>query len=725
MAGILRFRGPPLNHQDILSLKAMGRRLRYRGPDDEQLWTDGDKVAFLFRRLSILDLEGGRQPMTDTTGQVSLMVNGEIYNYQDIRQKLKYPFKSKCDSEVILPLYQNKKERLVEDLIGMFAIALWDKKEEKLFLIRDHLGIKPLYYTITKMGHLLFASEIKALLAHPECPREMDWFWNLFQRENSNLLLDQPMKSGFKDIIYLPPGSMLVVDQKQERLTSRRWWSLKSQEENPSRTEEQVIEGYRELLQDSVHRQLMSDVEVGIALSGGIDSAAIAAFAAQKMPIKTFSILNLSTFQSGDAEGAANTAKFLRMPNYQLYLPWQSLSISPELLKDTIYACEMPFDTSLLLKYILYGHIKESFPGIKTLLLGQGSDEFNGGYCHNVIEKYFSFLSKDKHSWTLFWQALQQQKKLGQTFRSKAWHTEYLNFIDENYLDNFKDDPWECYLKYSSRSLDGYNLWHEDRNTAAHQLENRVPFLDHRLVEYTARVPKHLRSKLFWEKNILRKALKPFLPEEVTQRPKVPFIYGAWQRYSYRTLYETMKANHDAFINEAIFDNPYIQEIFDMPYLRNYYKKTIPECPTHDAVEALGSLASLGLLCKWAQENQEIKKEGVLDLKWMHLNEDNKEAIATTLSSKGNIAASSVLNLAPGIELLCNSSKTSFYISKNQEIQLTLDKKSIIEFLQLIDGEKTVGEILSEIHYKMEDVLVDLEESLEYGVVSIENTTPG
>ena len=722
ITGILRFKGPPLNKETLPYLRGMGRRLRNRGPDDEQIFVDGDKVAFLFRRLSIIDLEGGRQPMTDRSDNVVVMVNGEIYNYQQIRQKHPYPYKSHCDCEVILPLYLEKGERLVEDLIGMFAIALWDKREDKLFLIRDHLGIKPLFYTITPRGHLLFASEIKALLAHPDCPRELDWDKNLTRREYSHFLLDQPLTSGFKDIVYLPAGSMLIIDQKAKTLKTSKWWSLQFKEEKDDRTENEVIEGYRDLLQESVHMQLMSDVEVGIAFSGGIDSVAIAAFAAQKMPIKTFTVLNLSTWQHGDSEAAVRAAKYLGMPNYQLYFPWQNTSFDPALCREAIYACEMFFDMEHLFKYILYAQIKKSFPHIKTLLLGQGSDEFNGGYCHIWIKEYFPHIPEEQHDWELFWKALKRQKKMGQIYRSSLYLTDYANFLDDNYFDHFKDiDPWEYYQSFHTKSIEDYNLWHEDRNTAANQLENRVPFLDHRLVEFTARVPKKLRPKLFWEKRILREALKPFLPRDLLERPKVPFYKGAAERYTFRTLYDMMRANNNEFMNEALFENPHVKGILDIPYLKNYFD-TIPECPTYIGLERLAMVASFGLWAKWAKENIEVVKDAPIDLSWIDVDQYGMDALSIKLSGKDIITEDTILAFVPEVLLVSDKNKTHFYLTKNEDVIFVLEKPAMIQFFQHIDGEQTVKAILSKIPYKLGDLLADLEEGLEYGVLEIKKS---
>lgn len=720
ITGILRFKGPPLTQKDLHSLKAMGWRLRNRGPDDEQIFVDEDKVAFLFRRLSIIDLEGGKQPMLDSTNQVALMVNGEIYNYQEIRKRYpSYPFRSQCDSEVILPLYQKKQERLVEDLNGMFAIALWDKKEEKLFLIRDHFGVKPLFYTIDKKGHLLFASEIKALLAHPDCTRKLDWNSSLMRKGMGVMDLNQPLTSGFEDIVYLPAGSMLIVDQKEKKLETKKWWKLKFQEE--ALTEQQAIEGYRDLLQDAVQKQLMSDVEVGMALSGGIDSVAIATFAAKFMPIKTFTVLNLSTMQHGDAEAAALAAKFLGMPNYQLYFPWQDMKVSAELYKEAIYACEMPFDGEHLLKYVLYGHIKKSFPHIKTILLGQGSDEFNGGYCHLWIKMHFPEIPESKHDWELFWSAMQRQKKMGQIYCSRKFLQDFRHFFAENYFEHFKElDPWQYYQSLYLRNIVDYNVWHEDRNTAAHQLEDRVPFLDYRLVEYTTKIPKHLRPKLFWEKRILREALKPFLPKELVERPKVPFYKGVAERYTFRTLYDMMRANNNAFINEAIFDNPYVQEVLDIPYFRNSFEK-IPECPSYETLENIASLASLGLLAKWARENTEIEAVENLNLQWVDLETYGKEALAITLSTKKNITEETILAFAPKVGLFFNAKKDAFFLIKDEEILFTLEKEGMIAFIQKVDGKQTVKEILAHIPYKFSDILADLEEGVEYGVLQVLN----
>lgn len=716
IAGILRFKGPPIQQGDLAALKKMGHRLRYRGPDDEQVYVDGEKVAFIFRRLSIMDLAQGGQPFVDSARQTCAMVNGEIYNYQALKAKLNYPFKSHSDCEVILPLFRKKGAALVDDLVGMFAIALWDGKEDKLYLIRDHLGIKPLFYTITEKGHLLFASEIKSLLAHPDCKRELDWNQSLL-RCQTNSVSQKERYSGFKDIVYLPAGSMLIVDQKELTLKTVKWWSLDFTRKIEGMTPQTLVEGYRQLLEEAVHSQLMSDVEVGVALSGGIDSLAVAAFASQKMATKTFTLLNLSTYKHGDAEAAFECAEQLRIPNYQLSIPWHTDCVDYAFYKEVIYACEMPLEMEHILKYALYAHIKKSFPSIKTVLIGQGSDEFNGGYCHLWVKRCFNDLPDAQHTWDHFIQAIRNERKQIGVMQKDPQLFGLYPFLDENYLIPLLElNPWEFYQAYHINSIQDYNLWHEDRTMAANQLENRVPFLDHRLVQYCASIPAEFQAPLFWEKRILRDAMAPFLPKKFIEREKVPFYQGPDERYTLRMLYNILRANHDEFLKEALLENPYVKGIIDLTYVENTFQK-VSECPSYEGIDRLAHIASLGLLAKWAKEDIEIAKKDT-NLSWMIFSSQEREKLDSTVSTREMITPESILTFAPNMRFLFNAQNDFFAVAEGEILLFIVEKKPLIAVLPHIDGHKSVQEILAQTPYTFTHVVTELEECLEYGVLA-------
>ena len=319
-AGVLKREG--IMGQEIEPiLRAMGQQIAHRGPDDKQLYCD-EAVGLTFHRLSIVDVQQGRQPLENEDGSLVLVVNGEIYNHQALKSQLKsaHHFGSQSDCEVILHLYEEMGLDFLKHLNGMFALLLWDKRAKILIAARDRLGIKPLYYTISK-ERILFGSEIKALFAYPDCPRVFDWKQALSDSLYTPYSI-AGLTSFFEGIEYLPGGSFLMVDLASDNITVQPYWQLAPLSEEAyaadQRTEEQIIEGYRELLADAVKMRLMADVEVGLFLSGGIDSVSVAAFAAQELPLQTFSVLSQSTFQNGDARAGHLAAQHFGLPNHQV-----------------------------------------------------------------------------------------------------------------------------------------------------------------------------------------------------------------------------------------------------------------------------------------------------------------------------------------------------------------------------------------------------------------------
>lgn len=727
IAGIIRFKGSPLvKRKELPTLKKMASTLRFRGPDDEEVVFDPE-VAFIFRRLSIIDIVGGRQPFE--TKRLLVMCNGEIYNYKDLKKQNPYPYTSQSDCEVILPLYENHGADFLTQLNGMFAIALWDKKKGQVVLARDRLGIKPLFYTVTKKGHLIFGSEIKALLQHPDCDAELDLETNLIRKEIV-FNLSVPLTSGFKNINSLPPGSRLVVDLKKETIREERWWELKfPQSKKDKRSANELIQEYGSLLQESVHMQLMSDVEVGLTLSGGIDSVAIAAFASQVKPIETFTIFNQSTFLNGEVESAFQAAKYLGLKNHRLYFPWQEPVITEDLFKEITWALELPMSTEHVFKFLLYKKIKQDFPNLKTLLMGQGSDEFNGGYGNIYISDQMPQLDEKHHAWPLFMGAMDAIEQRERLIQTSPYLLNLLPFLSPKFIDERasfpKIDPWIYYQKQYIRNIDTYNLWHEDRSAAANQIENRVPFLDHRIVEFCASVPVERREEVFWQKNILRKSMEGRIPESLQNRKKVPFYYGLGQRYAFRTMYELIAQNDFALLKESILDNSNVKNKLNVDAVIQGFK-SLPHNPTYDGVELFIELVSLGLWSSWVKKRPNIEATET-DLEWYPIKDWSKQKpkMERMLGVKSdNICGASILTFAKDYFLVINPSNSKSYIATEEILEFELDsknKKNYIKLLELIDGKTNLNTLLKSVGIPLESVLPDLEEALEYGVLQIIN----
>ncbi len=549
----------------------------HRGPDDESLVDDQQRVVLGFRRLSIVDVEGGRQPLVSENERILAIANGEIYNHRELRDRLagNHTFRSHSDCEVIPHLYEEHGLGFVEHLNGMYGIAVWDASARRLVLVRDRLGVKPLYYRVTKDA-LIFSSELKGLFAHPDVPVRFDWQHGLeFMHRRWVGFPNQRPESWFKGITYLPAGHLLTVSSDGE-VADKAYWALPRDLETRPRTETQWIEGYRELLDDSVRLQLVADVEVGLFLSGGIDSVAIAQLARNHGDFHTFSIASPGTYETGDLQAAADAAAHLGVQHHEALME-DGFELTIDTWCEMLRILEQPLcNIEQFYKFRLHRFAKAVRPDLKVILLGQGSDEFNGGYGNfwlartaaaGATRDWPTFMASVRHS---------QQRamatygnplllKLTEMFEEPVLQRDYLaSFGNQAY----EPDPWFYYLDMQRQMLQRYNLWHEDRTAAANSIENRVPFLDHRLVEYAVRIPPEARAALYWDKAILRRGFATELPERFVARPKVPFVLMAKSARSIGAVWDLLRKDDYAIIDAALDASPEAAAIFDRDALR-------------------------------------------------------------------------------------------------------------------------------------------------------------
>ncbi|NES05442.1 MAG: asparagine synthase (glutamine-hydrolyzing) [Okeania sp. SIO2F4] len=510
-------------------LQRMAKQLERRGPDDEQIIQSG-AISIVFRRLSIVDLAGGSQPIWNDNGTAFVAVNGEIYNYQELKSQLPIPynFRTQSDCEIILPLYQEYGEKALEKVNGMFALAVWDSKQQELFLARDRFGIKPLYYWIGD-DIFVFGSTLWSVLCHPQVPNQLDW--NMADRLNQSGEYIIPEDVGVGTIKKLLGGHWLKWG-KYRQTTPNCYWNLNTYfgTINLQKTPQEHILNYQNLLVDSVQKRLMSDVPVGVMLSGGLDSGLVAAIASQKKSLHLFFGISELTEQNGDAKAARELSEYLGLPLHIVDIdPVNLLERLNFSLKDFEYYIWMlesfrPDISSIIewsFKHEIYKQVRAIVPELKVLLLGQGADEFAGGYSQFTIDLL------DKESKLVdSWNEYQQDCK-------NLFDNLGIEEKDKYEKDNF----FHLEMQLRLRSLQNHNLHGEDRTSASHGLEVRVPFLDHRLVSYLAAIPTELHQDLFWRKTIVRKSSIDFLPESYRERDK---SYGAlpltWQEGFIRQL---------------------------------------------------------------------------------------------------------------------------------------------------------------------------------------------
>jgi asparagine synthase (glutamine-hydrolysing) len=742
IAGIVRLDGTILcPEQDGPLLRSLLQQIAHRGPDDEQLhfWSG---VGLGFRRLSIVDPAGGRQPLFNEARTVALVCNGEIYNHQELRSRFArdHRFRSRSDCEIIPHLYEEMGITHLGQLNGIFAFALLDTSENKIYLCRDRLGIKPLFY-YRNNDILVFGSEVKAVLAHPAVPKKFDWVAALTFRNRMHYPHPRHgLTSFFEGIHYLPARQYLEIDLSTGALREQVYWdpapsAIRATGGDLDR--KAYIRCYRDLLDDAVRLQLMADVPCGIFLSGGIDSLAVAYFASKHETLDTFSVLSQSTLTNGDAPTAHAAAKAFGLPNHMLLFDWRKLDINPSLWRTILWKVETPIaGAEQFYKYLLHAFARERIPGLKVMLLGTGSDEFNGGYSKAVYNS-----AKDP-SWHAFEQNLETYERESLLQQSGAWNAyanvkvgEHalisLDFLAELAHQRRYETPWCGYRDMYRRMMQMYQLWHEDRTSSANGIEARVPFLDHRLVELTYGVPAALHKDLFWDKAILRQALAGSVSDHFYQRPKVPFFVGEDLRYTRRLLYNLLCADGHALLEEAINEGAQCAGVFDADAVRQLLRD-LPNDPEYASMDLVLDLVNMGLLAAIAKAQSKPERfDDRLPVAEVTVDDwsawDERFGISLVQRSPA-LGRSSVVRFADGIRVVRSevgdprmADEGGYYILRNDDLEFTLEPglEPWVKFLRLVNGVRSVDEILEAAGVADRDVWKHLEEALEYDVLNV------
>lgn len=737
---------------ELDALRAMLARLGKRGPDDQQITAWG-RVGFGFARLSIVDLEHGRQPIANEDKSLLVMVNGELYNHKDLRSELReeHHFQSNTDSEILVHLFEERGIQAVEALNGIFGAAIFDSRRQKLFLVRDRLGVKPLYYYKDERV-LVFASEIKALLAHPDVPKRFDWASAMQEMTTQGFAQPaRPLVSMFEGIEYLAAGMMLELDLDSGRHQVRPYWDLQRFVEDPygeSIDAEAHIERYRELLADSVRLQLMADVEYGLFLSGGIDSVAIAALASKHSRFHTFTVMGQSTLGNGDAASAHRAAQVLGLPNHQVFFDFRNVLASPEEWKQILWDCEFySTNAEQLYKYKLHAYAKEIRPELKVILLGQGSDEFNGGYIQTMVAHqpeadwdYFDHMSLHAQEGYLrrgqqilgLEGVMPQGLLMANQFPAHALP----NLLQQSFLAGLRDQHvyhrgWDVYRDMYRRTMQMYQLWHEDRTASANSIESRVPFLDHRIVEHVCRIPARHHAELFWRKDILRKAMVEYLPKDLCERKKVPFFYGDDLRYTHRLIHNMLCANDGQLIEEAIAASDAAGGVFHGDMLRRIIKE-MPQDPEYNAADRVLELVNMALLSRMAIDPPALRQlpSGVSEISIENWDSWAAEFAPQLTARKAELSLSSIPKFSEDILLVrCEGGDPSwadpgaYYVLEGSTLKFMIEAEQAawIRFLLAVDGQRSVEQALESSGSTQAEVWKHLEEAMEQKVLCIEN----
>ncbi|MEQ1605313.1 MAG: asparagine synthase (glutamine-hydrolyzing) [Pyrinomonadaceae bacterium] len=571
--------------------------LHHRGPDDGGIYLDGN-VGLGHRRLSIVDVTHGAQPMFTGDRSCAIVYNGEVYNHADRRESLEsrgYKFQNRSDTETILHLYEEYGRDCVDHLRGMFAFAIWDKKKQELFIARDRFGVKPLYYVHDGEGNLFFASEIKALLEAGAVKPELNYNALPDQLANHGTSGDETLFCGVK---RLSPGHTMVW--KDGRIDIREFWDLQFEPKHEPRSDAEYVEEWRDLFRKSVELRLMADVPLGMFLSGGIDSSAIAAMMSTMVsePIKTFSV--------GFAEREANELEYARLVSDAFGTDHHEITLTGEqffgILPDMIWHEDEPI--GFLASIPLYYVSKLASKHVKVVLTGEGSDETLAGY--GRYQKALSLISygeKYESMTPAFFRDVVRGgvSNLPSKFGSKLSRTFLTREADiENlFLDNFGVFPKSMQAKMLSKAslerivdtnpyanqnrliansdaidvldkmlyIDTKSYMHEllmkqDQMSMAASIESRVPFLDHKLVEFAAKMPREMKLRDGTTKWILREAMKGILPDTILNRPKMgfPVPVGKWFRGEYKYLVDDFVLS-DRSLGRGIFDPQAVRDL--------------------------------------------------------------------------------------------------------------------------------------------------------------------
>ena len=548
---------------DAALLENMAAAIAHRGPDDFGLMADAD-AGFGFRRLSIIDVAGGHQPIYNEDESAAIMLNGEIYNHHELRSGLVdrgHRFRTRSDVETVLHLYEEKKERCLDDLRGMFALAIWDRRERTLFLARDRVGKKPLYYTQLAGGGIVFGSEIKAILEHPEVRREPD----LGAIDQFLTLQYVPSPAtAFQGIHRIPPAHWLRW--RAGKVELGRYWKLEY-EDKLTEPEPELREELLRLLREAVSIRLESEVPLGAFLSGGIDSSAVVAFAAEasSQPVKTFSI-GFEPSQFDESRYARLVAEKFSTDHHELVVK----AGAPELIDDIVWHYDQPFGDSSAVPSFHVARITR--PHVTVVLNGDGGDESFAGYDRYRLSRFESYFKLPRAARI----GLQTMARPTARFLGRGRRLLQAGFTDpyEAYFSTlvhlhparrswlYTDD----FLAHASKELspplrymratrhaalldsmldaDVNNYLPDDLlvkmdvATMAYSLEGRSPLLDHKVMEFMARVPANLKLRGGESKHLLKSALRGILPDAVLDRPKMGFgvPLGSWLRGSLKEM---------------------------------------------------------------------------------------------------------------------------------------------------------------------------------------------
>ncbi|MFE2970146.1 asparagine synthase (glutamine-hydrolyzing) [Streptomyces sp. NPDC059340] len=715
IAGFANLNGSHLDASTRPVLEAMAQALRPRGPDDMQ-FIDLGQAAMSFTRLSLVDPAGGRQPFVSRDGLVALSANGEIYNHQDLRRELgENLFRSRSDCEVLLHLYERDGLNFLERVRGMFGIAVIDLREQRIVLARDRIGLKPLFIHRTR-DTLIFGSEVKALFQHPLCPRELDWVGALADQglNAAPIIPTGPPRDWFLDVEQIEPGTILTYDLRDGRTGTKKYWSMTGPMSHDDVTPDDLIERLRSLLAESVQECLVADAEVGIMLSGGIDSAGIAALGRGTIE-HSFSTLSASTLLNGDTEYARSTATSLGLTHHELAFAVDAHPTTDD-WRRLLWLMESPLcGPEQHFKSEIYRFVRAGRPDMKAVLLGSGADELSGGYSRMLAG------GGDWHDFISNLTDLSRRRALaGNAPAMDVWWQSRRPLVsDEAVRAAFPGalgDAYDDFVQWKVRDWQQYNFWVEDRTASGNAVEARVPYLDHRIVELLAAVPRKYRQELFWDKQIIRSAFSELLPPEIIKRPKIAFYEGEGVRYTHLTFAKMLAANSGELLEQALA-SPRAAQFLRADHLRSCLSEIIDgTSDTH--LELLLRLVNLGLLDEMTQSLPPTEQSSA-SLPVEVSGTQTREQQRALVFGQPTVDPGLVLQLGEDVLLLDGADGQSF-VAVNGELRFVIDHDTDATWLSVlrgIDGSTSLEALCARTGCDVEAVTELVDQSILMGLL--------
>ena len=572
MCGINGIISKEKNKKEII--KEMNNRIIHRGPDAEGIYID-QNVALGQRRLSIIDIKGGDQPIYNEDKSILIIYNGEVYNYQELKEELKeYHFQTNSDTEVVLHGYEKWGKELPKHLRGMFAYAIYDKNKEEIFISRDHFGIKPLYYYQNK-DIILFGSEIKSFLAHPK-----------FQKELNKDLLGAYLtfsftptdETFFKNVYRLPAGHSMTINIKKKKITIERYF--KPDFTTTTESLEEVTDKITKVMKDSVKHHLISDVEVGSFLSSGVDSSYLVSLA---KPDKTYTI-GFDLAKYSEIDYAKELTDKLNIQNISEKISKEEYL---EALPEVYYHLDEPTADGCAIAVYFLSRLASK--DVKVVLSGEGADEFFGGYNSyddNIYTKLPLFIRKinasickilPQNKITRY--IIRRGKSLEESYVSinRTYYDDELKEVlkDQNYIKN-KDIVKETYQEYKNYNklnkmlaidikyfLSNNILAIVDKMTMAHSIESRVPFTDIDVFKVSSILPKKYKVSDKTTKVALRKAAQKAIPTEAYKKKKLGFPVPIREWIREDSFYNDIKDTFSTNIANELFNTTYLLKLLE------------------------------------------------------------------------------------------------------------------------------------------------------------------